>query len=139
MRVPEVLERLNTLKKVIEKELEEIKTVEFNTSNKEEEFLFHALTEIISDYKFACENINYINKPVCLQGQMTVKSGKFHIDGLELKDRDIIEVFHDDYWKKYNIFKFNGEFYGENLKTIIEENDNIIGRIRLTPQEYNRR
>lgn len=139
MRVPEVLEKINTLKTTIERELEEIKTVEFNTSNKEEEFMFNALTEIISEYKFACENINYINKPVFLQGFMTVKSGTFYIDDFELKERDIIEVFHDNYWEKFNIFKFGDEFYGENLKSIIEENDNIIGRIRLTQQEYNSR
>ena len=140
MQVREVLTKLTRFKSVVEKELQEIKSIEYNASDKEEEFLFNVLTGIVSDFKFAIENIDYLNKPVCKNGNVNIKSGKFYLDDLELQGGDCIEVLNNNFWEQINIFHMENEFYAENLIQLLKENNNnLFGRIRLTKEDLQKR
>lgn len=139
MNVQEVLTELTQFKSEVEKELKKIKDFSYHESNIEENFLNVELMGIISDLSFAVDCINYINKPIYAQGILNIKGNKFFIDNFELRNFDTIEVLTDNHWCKIDIIKLDGEYYAENLTSLIKSNNNLIGRIRLTKEDLSNR
>lgn len=135
MNVQKVLTELTQFKIEVEKELKKIKDFDCNESNIEEIFLNVELMGIISDLSFAVDCINYINKPIYAQGILNIKGNKFFIDDFELRNFDTIEVLTDEHWCKIDIIELAGEYYAENLTSLIKSNNNLIGRIRLTKED----
>lgn len=139
MNVQEVLTELTQFKNEVEKELKKIKDFDFDESNIEENFLNVELMGIVSDLSFAVDCINYINKPIYAQGILNIKGNKFCIDNFELRNFDTIEVLTDNHWCKIDIIELAGEYYAENLTSLIKSNNNLIGRIRLTKEDLSNR
>lgn len=135
MNVQKVLAELTEFKTEVEKVLKKFEKIEFDENNKEDNFLNVELMGIISDLSFACECIDYINKPVEVKGLLNIKGGKFFIDNFELRNNDTVEISNNGYWIKINILEINGDYYAENLTSLIKENNNIIGRMRFTKKE----
>lgn len=135
MNVQKVLTELTRFKTAVEKELKGFEKIEFDENDKEENFLNVELMGIISDLSFVCECIDYINKPVEIKGIVNIKGGRFFINNFELKNNDTVEISNNGYWIKINILEINGDYYAENLTSLIKENNNIIGRMRFTKKE----
>ena len=140
MNVQMALAELTNLKREVEEELKDLKDIDYNKNDREEEFLFIQLMEAVADLKEASHSLKYVSKPIAKTGPVQKRGEKIYLDDFELKTGDSIECLVNDYWERKDVFLVNGEIYVEDLTDLIRAgSDQVIGRIRLTPDELSTR
>lgn len=140
MNVQMALTELKSLQKEVEEGLKNIEDIDYNKEDRDEEFLFAQLMEVVSELKYVSESLDYVSKPVAKTGQIKRKDRKIFLDDIELRNGDSIECLVNDYWERKDVFTVDGDIYVEDLTNAIRAGaDQIIGRIRLTEEEMRHR
>lgn len=111
MKIEGLKEQLLTLNKSIAFVLEEsgynkssdLPDTEWNVKDPNDYMLYHELSDLLQRLDYIHRILNYLEKPVTHEGILTLNQNeRYEVDGLELREGDILEVLVlDQYTKNY--------------------------------------